>query len=201
MGKINRSILIFSMASSIFLISLQIFRWNLMDIFTPFFEPIIEITAILFILVTMIVAAVYFFINYKLKGVITALPLLIQLISLLILIFVPFTAIILKIDYNCNLEERQKVVSMIENGELALGKNGLIQLPPDLKHLSKGGGEIMVDRKDGTLKVLFFTFRGILDSCAGWAYRSEGEPNRNDFNQDIHEWKKMKENWFYISSR
>lgn len=89
---------------------------------------------------------------------------------------------------------------MIENGELIPDSSGIIQLPSNLKYLSKGGGQVIVDKNDGTLKVLFFTLRGVLDSCSGWEYRSEGEPNRTDFILDIHTSKKMKDNWFYINS-
>lgn len=200
MNIINRQTLLISISSSIFLIAIQIFRWNLVDIFTPFLEPIIEIIAIGFFLMGMIMAGVYFLRNYKLKRVIIGFPLLIQTIALFIVLFVPFTTITLKLDFYIHWEERQKVISMIENRELIPDSSGLIQLPSNLKDLSKGGGEIMVDRNDGILKVLFFTFRGVLDSCSGWEYRSQGEPNRTDFNQDIHESKKIKENWFYISS-
>jgi hypothetical protein len=61
MSVINRQVLVFSVASSILLITIQIFRWSLVDILTPFLEPFIEIIIVCFFLAALIISGIYFF--------------------------------------------------------------------------------------------------------------------------------------------
>ncbi len=130
---------------------------------------------------------------------------IINLITLLIVIFVPFTDIMLDIDFKLNLNDREKIVEMVKSGELynetSYGSH-LIKLPEGYKHLSKGGGEIVVEQEGETLKIFFFTFRGILDNFSGFAYISDDSKLLNtDFNGDFDQILIKKDHWFWGASR
>ena len=43
----------------------------------------------------------------------------------------------------------------------------LIHLPKEYKHLSKGGGEILVEKTGKDLNIVFYTNRGMLDNFSG----------------------------------
>lgn len=96
-------------------------------------------------------------------------------------------------------------MSIIQAGELSPNvshNEGLIALPKEYAHLSKGGGEVLVEREGATLKVFFFTFRGVLDNFSGFAYISDNASlHQSDFNGDFHEITKKKDHWYWGSSK
>ncbi len=117
----------------------------------------------------------------------------------------PCANTMLDLDFNTNLIDREKIISMVQSGELKPNvsyNQNLIQLPDEYKHLSKGGGDIMIEREGDTLKIFFFTFRGILDNFSGFAYIADNSVlSQTDFNGDFDEIIKKREHWFWGASR
>lgn len=203
--KRNSIVLYFSIVSSVLFILINIFRWHLIEIFTVFLEPFLELFIVLVFLISMILSIVYFIRNVRKERYRSIIPFSISIITILIIWFVPFTNIILEIDFKMNLKDREKVVSMIQTGELVPDisyNESLITLPKGYAHLSKGGGQVVVEREGEKLKVLFFTFRGILDNFSGFTYISDNsELQKGSFNADLHQVRKKKDNWYWISSK
>lgn len=131
-------------------------------------------------------------------------PFGIQMITLLLLIFIPFNQIVIDLDFKMNKSERNQVISKIQGGKLKPNvsyNNELIHLPKKYAHLSKGGGEVVIEEKNGHYSVLFFTFRGVLDNFSGFVYSpNDKKPQAHSFDGDFKEVVKMKRNWYYVSS-
>jgi hypothetical protein len=194
--------LYFSIISSVLLITINIFRWPLIEIITIFLEPLVELVIGLVFLAGLISGVVYCVRNNRLAAL---MPITISIVTILIVWFVPFTGIALTQDFEANLKGREKVISIIQIRELSPNvshNESLIALPKEYAHLSKGGGEVVVERDGDTLKVFFFTFRGLLDNFSGFAYISDNtELYQGDFNGDFQEIEKKKEHWYWGESK
>lgn len=128
-------------------------------------------------------------------------PLLINIGTLLIIIFVPFTSMWLNWQFNSNWQEYNEVVQLIEDGEIKPDENGAIRLPPKYRHLSKGGGWIEVEKKDGVTRIFFYTFVGVLDNFSGFMYSSDNSPpKRGDLGGDWKQIEQQRPNWFFCAS-
>ena len=130
-----------------------------------------------------------------------AFPLCISMLFTLILIFVPFTSIWLDWQFKYHFAEYAAVIEQVEAGQIQPNARGLAVLPETLRHLSRGGGEIWIDRDHGVTRVFFFTFRGVLDNCSGIMYRSDGaRPDRHDFWGDWKQIEALRPNWYFCAS-
>lgn len=74
-------------------------------------------------------------------------PLAVQIITILLWFYFPFTQTVLDIDFKIHKSEREEVVSKVDNGTLKpkASDHTTINLPKKFKHLSKDGGEIVVE--------------------------------------------------------
>ncbi|WP_239696684.1 hypothetical protein [Paenibacillus oryzisoli] len=124
------------------------------------------------------------------------------MISILLYFFFPFTQLMINLDFAVNREERQEVLQLIESEKISPNvsyNNSIIHLPEKYQHLSKGGGDILIE--DNGQEVFFFTFRGILDNFSGFIYSSyDQEPQNEDFGGDYKEVKRIDKNWYWVSS-
>ena len=128
------------------------------------------------------------------------IPFAISIITILIILFVPLTNIAVGWDFRANLKDREEVVAMIKTENLVSNKH-LISLPKEYSHLSQGGGEIIVEREGDSLKVFFFTFRGMLSGNNGFIYVSDdSEIQSSDFRMILVKVKRLKENWYWVVS-
>lgn len=90
---------------------------------------------------------------------------------------------------------------MIEEGKLQPNEYGQAELPPEYRHLSQGGGEILVDTSDGVTSVFFYTFREILDNFSGYMYGSNDTPPIQDFmGGDWAETTRKEPYWYFCAS-
>ena len=65
---------------------------------------------------------------------------------------------------------------------------------------STGGGDILVERENGRLVVLFFTYRGILSHYSGYVYSSDDPPALNDvFGDRVRQSWKVEPRWFFAA--
>ena len=177
-------------------ILLLFFQWNLVDIITEFLMLPIWLLVFGFFIVITVKSIINLFNNKEWK------PFAIQLLTVLLWIFFPFNQVILDLDFKMNKTEREKVVEMVINGTLKPNVShnaSLILLPKKYKRLSKGGGEIIIEKNNNL--VLFFTYRGILDNFSGFVYSpNDKEPNHRDFDGDFKQIEKLDKNWYFVGS-
>ncbi|NHM32421.1 hypothetical protein [Neobacillus terrae] len=193
----SRKLLILSIISSIFTILYEVYQWKLVDLLSPFIAPFLWLFLFGFFAFVTFKSFKHLF---KRKDWI---PSIIQTVTLLVIIFFPFTKMTLDMDFKMNKHEREKVVEMVQNNKLKQEdpESTLIQLPRQYKHLSKGEGEIVVEKAKNANYILFFTYRGILDNFSGFVYSSTGQkPSRNAFNGDFKEVEKLDKHWYFVGS-
>ncbi|MFD0051232.1 hypothetical protein ACFVHQ_18250 [Actinomycetes bacterium NPDC127524] len=194
----KNKILQLSLISSVFVILYMFFQWEIIDIVTPFLIfPVLLLVFGFFIYIT-VRAIINLFKVQDWK------PVVIQVITILLLFFVPFNQIILYIDFNINKSEREQVAKMVENGELkpdVSNNTSLIQLPKKFEHLSSGGGEVLVEKSGDSYNILFFTYRGIMDNFSGFAFTpNDQKPSKKAFDSDSKDIEKMDEKWYFLGS-
>jgi hypothetical protein len=84
-------------------------------------------------------------------------PLAIQIISIILLLTIPFNQIVLDMDFKINKAERKKVAKMVEQGGLKPNVNynpSFINLPKQYQGLSEGGGDIVVEKTGNGQNIL-----------------------------------------------
>lgn len=187
-----------SIISSLFIITLQFFQWKLVEMFTVFVMPFVWLFLYIFFLVVFILSIIRLFKKKEWK------PLFIQAITIVLLLFIPFNQVALNVDFKLNKSERNEVISKIQDGTYKPNvshNNSLIHLPDDYTDLSKGGGDIIVEKEGEDYSILFFTFRGVLDNFSGFVFSpNDKKPHSHLFGGDFKEVVKMEENWYFVSS-
>ncbi len=169
-----------------------------MEITTPLGEPIIEWIIFGCFAIATLFSIIHFFRKFKLSKIKASIPVLIQLVTMLMILFIPFTNIVMNMDFRQNYEQRLEVVSLIESGKLNdTDDNGLITLPKKYHHLSRGG-EVLIARTDSDIEILFYTFRGVLDRFSGFLYTTKNMDLES--RDDLKQIQNIKDHWYWISS-
>ncbi|WP_127579424.1 hypothetical protein [Paenibacillus koleovorans] len=188
--------LAFSLFSSLLLLATVAFQWSLIELFTPFLWPFVHgVVFLLFIIVLL--AGLLLFLFTRIRT-----PLIVCVAALLMYALFPFTTVILYVDFHRNLADREQVIQQLETKPILIqpdtsGVQAVIPLPLEYKHVSRGGGDVLLDSRSG--KVLFFTFRGVVDNFSGFVYSPSGqEPQADDFGGTLREIERMKENWYWV---
>lgn len=193
-----KGLLWLSILSCLLIIFLQFFQWNLIEIFTPFLMPFVWLLVFGFFLGVFIVSIIWLFKKKDWK------PFGVQTFTILLLFLIPFNQIIIDIDFKENKSERNEVISKIKDGTFKPNvsyNSSLIHLPDEYEHLSKGGGDIVIEKQSESYSVLFFTFRGVLDGFSGFVYSpNDKKPQLGLFGGDFKEIVKIDENWYFVSS-
>ena len=195
-----RKVLTFSACSAFAVILFQIFSWHLIHVWTPFLHYPIGIAVGVGFLAATLLSLIYLLFRVRKEGLRAFLPFLIQITAFAVLYFVPIDAVVLDLDFKINLNKRMEIVRRIEAGEFSVSERGLVQLPFGYGYLSRGGGEVIVERDGVSTKVFFFTYRGILDNFSGFAYTSEETLDRTAFNGDFKELNKLRDHWYWAAS-
>jgi len=177
------------------------FEWTLIGWLTVFLAPLLSLA--IWILFALVCTASLI---HALRGRVPLrrrmLPLGISSAVLLLVLWVPWTPIWLDLNFRLYRSDRMQVVTQVQSGTLRPNVSynpTLISLPRGLRHVSKGGGEVVVQHYAGGMEVLFFTFRGILDNYAGFVYRSDGSSPRGEM-EEYREVERLTEHWYWVSS-
>jgi len=194
-------IIIGSLSCDILVIAVNLFRWDLTHLLTPFVEPFIEDIIYGAFAIFSFLSLLYIFYGagkQKLRAIALAST---NLIALGIVIFFPFTRLLVDVDFHLNLDRRERVIYLIQSGKLQpeSGRQTMM-LPMELRYLSKGGGEILIEKASGNLEIFFFTYRGILNDYSGYLYSSS---IRNSSNAALirgcREIINIQDHWFWVS--
>ncbi len=194
----------FAVISSSLLILFAAFEWSLMEIFNVFLMlPLVGAVWGFFIGCT--IASLTCLFKFKVVGLKSFAPIGVQVIAFLVVVYVPFTVLWLKADYQLNKEQRTAVVTKVLHGELKTNveyNSSHIHLGDDDSGISRGGDDIVVEKHDGLTYVLFFTFRGLLDNYSGYLYVPEGGSPKmfGDLNEsEVTEIEHIEGNWYFVS--
>ncbi|EJV75146.1 MULTISPECIES: hypothetical protein [Bacillus] len=187
-----------TMISGIIIIIYNLTKWYLVQLVTPFFMPFVSIAIYGSFFIIFIIGIINFIKckNWK--------PLVIQLIIIIICIYVPFVKIYMKLDFIIYKEDRKQVIELIEQKKLIPNveyNSKMIHLPKQFVSTSKNGGDVLVQEKENSTLIFFYTYRGILDNFSGFIYSfNDIKPIKSDFNSDFKEIIKVEKNWYYVTS-
>ncbi|MBZ5644609.1 MAG: hypothetical protein LAO19_17775 [Acidobacteriia bacterium] len=185
----------------------NVFRWTLVNFLTVFLEPLLE-DGLWIALLGSFAWSIVHLIRARKRGPRLMLPpVTVNVLTLLMVLYVPFDYITTQFDFHMNYSARMAVVREVAAGKLdgrirvSGGRGDFIGLQPWQSYLSTGG-EIMRWRRPNAQLIFFFDFRGVLSSFAGFVYSTDGTPPRqDDFGGNFVEIEHLRDNWFYASSR
>ena len=200
-GRLASFALAFALGVLAVVVGAGFFRW------TPFLEIPLEIALGIFFLASLVWSLAHLVGKRKTKIALAFAPLLTNLITICAVVFIPFTAITIDLDFRTHLNARMAVVNGVLSGkynsqvESTGGRGDFIVLPSGLSHLSSGG-EVVRFRRQQDVLILFFDFRGILDSFSGFVYSADDVPPKvGDFGGEFFKIDRLQKNWFWVSSR
>lgn len=193
--------LVLTVVFAALILALQFWRYLLVDRL-PLFEPLLEIVVSALFALSLLWSVIYLFIARRNNEKRYFVPVLVNAAALILVFVFPFQTMMLHVNFSSNMEERTLIVEMVSRGELSgKGIDGMIELPDDWKYLSRGGGEIQVERTEGKTAILFYTYRGF-DGLAGFVYSPNGIPEKGDFGtRRIGDWKAFRNDWYWIRGR
>jgi flagellar biosynthesis protein FliQ len=191
-------------ASSVLLLASRAFQWDIIDALTPFLGGPLLVLAWLPILVSVLVASVYAFLQRS-KGILAFAPLIISIVVIVIAIAFPFTLVWLHANFYVNKLARERVVLGVKAGVLKpnVKHNAQLITLPKGSGLSKGGDQIVVQGPSDDPYVFFFTFRGILNNYSGFLWVPEGgKPEKfSDAGEMGTQIRSFGGNWYFIGHR
>jgi hypothetical protein len=132
---------------------------------------------------------------------VTAVPLVINIGTLVILRLVPFGPIWEEARFQYYWADYQTIVQKVESGEWQPEDSGTLLLPARYHHLSADNGRIWVERQDNTFTIFFVTEQKGLGQFAGYLYRADGRPPQGS--GLLGQWRYLLPkgpNWFYCIS-
>jgi len=191
-------LLILSLISSLLVILVSLFQWDLVDVITEFLMLPVWLVVYAFFITITVCTLIHLFKNKKWQ------PLAIQLIAIALWIYFPFDQVNLDLNFKIHQNKREEIAAKIENGIIKPNvpdSPSLVQLPKEYSGMSKGGGEVDLETKGKTKSILFFTYRGMLDNFSGFVYvPNDNRPLKSDFDGNFNEIEKVHKNWYYVSS-
>ncbi|GJM39964.1 MAG: hypothetical protein DHS20C20_02460 [Ardenticatenaceae bacterium] len=156
-----------------------------------------------FVLVALVLASLIYLTVRTERGVKwAALPLAINLGTLMIVQFVPFADLGDAWRFRWRISQYQAVVQLVESGVLLPEKSGEVALPEAYRHLSVANGRIWVEGDEAGTAVFFVTEQNGLGNFSGYLYRSDNKPPRQgDFFGSWHFVEQQQPNWFFCISQ
>ena len=192
-------LLVPAIVTGLLLLAAVAFEWQLVDWLTGFMAPFVTAAAGLLFFGVSIGALVEAVVGLWHRQFRRLLPLGICLVVFAAAVYVPWTSVMLDADFALFRRDRNEVVRQCQQGRLKPDPRfhtGLIKLPARYRHLSAGGGEIVVE---GTT-IVFFTYRGILDNFSGFVYSPQGEPDGILLGSQVREVEHLNGAWYWVSA-
>lgn len=163
-------------------------------------EPVVD--GLQFLLVALILASLFYLPFRTDRGVKwAALPLVINIGTLIIVQLVPFADLGDAWRFRWRSSQYEAVVQMIESGTLLPGESGVVALPEAYRHLSVDNGRIWVESDGEATAVFFFTEQTAPGNFSGYLYRSDNNPpQQGDF---LGSWRyvaQQQAHWYFCIS-
>ncbi len=182
----------------------KLFKYDLIDLLTVFFYPLLEFALNILTVAFFITVVVFSIIKSREFFIRRLWVSLIVSIASCILILLPLGEIAEDLRFKALEGQYTAVAEKALNGDygtIDIGGNE-IQLPIENAGLSRGGGEIFVFQEGENKAVFFFRLRGILDNFSGYVYlKNEESDYLLDEFGDWGEKERITETWYCYYSR
>lgn len=164
-------------------------------------QPLVE--GLQFLLVALLLASLFYLPFRADRGVKwAALPLAINLGTLMIVQLVPFADLSEAWRFRWRISQYEAVVQLVESGALLPGEGGVATLPDAYRHLSADNGRIWVESDGVATAVFFVTAQNGPGNFSGYLYHSDGRPpQQGDF---LGSWRYVAEqqmHWYFCVSQ
>lgn len=134
------------------------------------------------------------------KKLVDFIPLMISILTVVTLIFFPFSDMKLNLEVNTLQEERYQVIEMVKNNLIEIEGNGNAVVPSQYSKVSVDG-EIIVYLNEGEDVVVgFWQERGVMSGYSAVVYSSKDEQLIQDNLYQIKECRKLKDHWYYVTA-
>lgn len=175
-----------------------IFRWDVVEVLTPFLSPVFSGAVWLTFCASALLAFYALVATRGTRMLYRVTPIAFTLTTLVLALTVDFTAMMLDLDFKCNLANRHRCVKELLSH---FDKDaGMVKLPSGFGYLSKGGGDVQIGETDGTRFVLFYTYRGVLDNYSGFFYRDDdADLTASNGPDNYKQIKKLRDHWFFVA--
>lgn len=183
-------------------LSFSFFFWELLPIVTPFLADYAWIGLLPIVLLAFTRAVTLPMRYASTRGKWTLVPLILLSVTVAFVSLVDLSDAWIEANYWCMRGKRMEAVALIERGEGAdiAELDRFLFLPRGVFSISLGG-DVDIYTYDDNLKVLFFTYRGILGNNAGFMYIADDSVVKEQgLGRDIEVVKKMEDHWYYIVS-
>lgn len=130
-----------------------------------------------------------------------AVPLVINVGTLLIVRFVPFSSLWQEMRFQLHQTEYDEVVRLVESGAIQPDAFGYAELPFSYRALTRDGSTIRIDRSEGVTRIFFYTSRHTSQNFTGYFYRSDNNPPQpGEFDGRWRFVDQERPYWFFCSS-
>jgi len=138
-------------------------------------------TGMEFILFAFILSSIIY-LAYRVKqGVkLAAIPLAINIGTLIIIRLVPFSQVWEDVRFEWQAQSFERVANLVVAGELVPDANNVVTLPFRYRSLTSEKGQIWATKEDGVTIIFFPIDIGDPQSFAGYIYRSDNLPPQGD---------------------
>lgn len=162
--------------------------------------PVLQIFQML--LIALILASVLYLALHLEGGLrMAALPLVINMGTLLLALLVPYDALWSDLRFEWHSQQYKLVVHMVETGSLTPDENGVAQLPPIYRALSPANGRIWIAQTGSETAVFFPTSFSYPGKFTGYYYHSANKPPQpGAFMGQWHTVIPKRPYWFYCMS-
>ncbi len=173
-------------------------RITLNETITSWAYPLLSIgtwTGVVFTLVSIVY--VRHSSTFRLKR--NAIPLIINVSTLLIIQFVPFADLWQEVRFLWQRTYLDEIIALVESGQLQPDSSGFAQLPPKYDRLSEDG-RILIEQTGERTAVFFFTRYQSHWNYAGYLYSSNNALSLPDFGGHWRTVEQKRPNWFICQS-
>ena len=163
-------------------------------------DPLVE--GLQFVLLALILASLFYLPFRAGRGVKwAALPLAINVFTLIIVQLVPFADLWETARFQVRLGQYEAVVALVEAGELVPGESGVIYLAEPYRYLSTDNGRIAIHTEADTTAIFFFNERNAPRNFSGYLYRSDNNPpQQGDFQGRWRYVEQIRPHWYFCIS-
>lgn len=183
---------------SIILILVILFQYKIDDTrFLILFFNLFTVVIILFFMFVLAVTSII--INLIKNKKINFIPIFISLFAFIIIVFAPLTEMYVTIDYYLYHSKREDIIEMLYNAEQVNRNSYIYKLPEKYQSLSCDG-EIVIENDYKNKIILFYTYRGIMDSFSGFIYVPNSYVLYDEvYGSEIIKKIKFNENWYWVA--
>ena len=138
--------------------------------FIFFYHPFL--VAIFYGLIILVIISLIYWIRNEEKVRFPFVPFFVSVFALAVFNLFPFTSLTLHIDFYLKESRREEIVEMIYSNKINYDSTRLNREKIEEKYadLSAGLPEVEVEKINGEIFILFYTFSGLTDNSAGFVY-------------------------------